>query len=110
MAIEDPMRSFGDNEESLKIRIWLKIQNGNLDQHQNAHCSVSDKGPYMSGVWWLNVMRFWRFAMTIACPEKKRITIITRMLQLQATVKRFQFDLHVNLEGQHMLISSWSQK
>ena len=39
---------------------------------------------------------------------KKRI--ITRMLQLQATVKRFQFDLYVNLEGQHMLISSWSQK
>ena len=41
---------------------------------------------------------------------KKRIIIITRMLQLQATVKRFQFDLYVNLEGQHMLISSWSQK
>ena len=39
---------------------------------------------------------------------KKRI--ITRMLLLQATVKRFQFDLYVNLEGQHMLISSWSQK
>ena len=38
------------------------------------------------------------------------IIIITRMLQLQATVKRFQFDLHVNLEGQHMLISSWSQR
>ena len=38
------------------------------------------------------------------------IIIITRMLQLQATVKRFQFDLYVNLEGQHMLISSWSQK
>ena len=58
-------------------------------------------------------MRFWRFAMTIACPEKKRIIIIiiiTRMLQLQATVKRFQFDLYVNLEGQHMLISSWSQR
>ena len=36
-------------------------------------------------------------------PEKR---IITRMLQLQATVKRFQFDLYVNLEGQHMLISS----
>ena len=29
--------------------------------------------------------------------KKKRI--ITRMLLLQATVKRFQFDLHVNLEG-----------
>ena len=38
------------------------------------------------------------------------IIIITRMLLLQATVKRFQFDLYVNLEGQHMLISSWSQK
>ena len=37
---------------------------------------------------------------------KKRIIIITRMLQLQATVKRFQFDLYINLEGQHMLISS----
>ena len=28
------------------------------------------------------------------------------MLQLQATVKRFQFQLYINLEGQHMLISS----
>ena len=34
----------------------------------------------------------------------------TRMLLLQATVKRFQFDLYVNLEGKHMLISSWFQK
>ena len=42
--------------------------------------------------------------------RKERIIIITRMLQLQATVKRFQFDLYVNLEGQHMLISLWSQK
>ena len=48
--------------------------------------------------------------MTIASPEKKRIIIITRMLLLKATVKRFQFDLYVNLEGQHMLISSWFQK
>ena len=48
-------------------------------------------------------------AIPIACPEKKRI-IITRMLLLQATVKRFQFDLYVNLEGQQMLISSWFQK
>ena len=47
--------------------------------------------------------------MTIACPEKKRI-IITRMLLLQATVKRFQFDLYVNLEGRQMLINSWFQK
>ena len=36
--------------------------------------------------------------------------IITRMLLLRATVKRFQFDLYVNLEGQQMLISSWFQK
>ena len=42
--------------------------------------------------------------------KKKRIIIITRMLLLQATVKRFQFDLYVNLEGQQMLISSWFQK
>ena len=90
----------------MKTRIWLLIQNGNPDQHRNAHCNVSDKGPYMSGVWWLNVMRFWRFAIPIACPVKKRIIlIITRMLLLQATVKRFQFDLYVNLEGQQMLIS-----
>ena len=41
------------------------------------------------------------------CPEKR---IITRRLQLQATAKRFQFDLYVKLEGQHMFISSWSQK
>ena len=41
--------------------------------------------------------------------QKERI-IITRMLLLQATVKRFQFDLYVNLEGQQMLISSWFQK
>ena len=26
----------------------------------------------MSGVWWLNVVRFWRFAIPIACPEKKK--------------------------------------
>ena len=38
-------------------------------------------------------MRFWRFAIPIACPVKKRIIIITRRLQLQATVKRFLFDL-----------------
>ena len=40
-------------------------------------------------------------------PEKR---IITRMLLLQATVKRFQFDLYVKIEGQQMLISSWFQK
>ena len=42
--------------------------------------------------------------------KKKRIIIITRKLQLQATVKRFQFDLHLNLEGQHMFVSSWFQR
>ena len=41
--------------------------------------------------------------------RKERIIIITRMLLLQATVKRFQFDLYINLEGQQMLISSWFQ-
>ena len=99
-------------------------------------CTSSDKGPYMSGVWWLNVVRFRRFARAIVRPEKKKnnkdsteirktikdsnvlesfkywnlLIIITRMLLLQATVKRFQFDLYVNLEGQQMLISSWFQK
>ena len=33
------------------------------------------------------------------------MTMTTRMLQLQATVKRFQIDLHLDLEGQHTLIS-----
>ena len=42
--------------------------------------------------------------------RKERIIIITRMLLLQATVKRSQFDLYVNLEGEQMLISSWGQK
>ena len=42
--------------------------------------------------------------------RKERIIIITRKLQLQATVKRFQFDLHLNLEGQHMFVSSRFQR
>ena len=42
--------------------------------------------------------------------RKERIIIITRMLLLQATVKRFQFDLYINFEGQQMLISSLFQK
>ena len=42
--------------------------------------------------------------------RKERIIIITRMLLLQATVKRFQFDLYLNLEGQQTLINSWFQK
>ena len=66
------------------------MQNGNLDHHQNAHCTSFDKGLYMSEVSWLNMMWFRRFAIPIANAEEKRIT---RMLQLQATVKRFQFDL-----------------
>ena len=53
IAIEDPIINFGDIKENLKTRIWPYIQNGNPDQHRNAHCNVSDKGPYMSGVWWL---------------------------------------------------------
>ena len=31
ITIEDPMINFGENEESLKIRIWLLIQNSNPD-------------------------------------------------------------------------------
>ena len=42
--------------------------------------------------------------------KKRIIIIITRKLQLQATVKRFQFDLNLNLEGQHMLVNSWFQR
>ena len=79
------MISFGDNEESLKTRIWLMIQNGNLDRHRNAHCTASDKGLYMSLVWWLNVMRFRRFAIPIVRPEKKRI--IRDSTEIRKTIK-----------------------
>ena len=41
---------------------------------------------------------------------KDGIIIITRMLQLQATVKRFLFDLHLDLEGQHTFTSLWFQR
>ena len=41
--------------------------------------------------------------------ETKRINK-TRQLQLQATVKRFLFDLHLDLEGQHTLTSLWFQR
>ena len=68
-AIEDPITSFRDIKKNLKTRIWLEIQNGNLDHHQNAHCTSSDKGLYMSGVSWVNVMRFRRFAIPIADVE-----------------------------------------
>ena len=39
-------------------------------------------------------------------PEKR---IITRRLQLQATVKRSRFDLDLDLESQYTLISLWFQ-
>ena len=42
--------------------------------------------------------------------ERIIIIIITRMLQLQATVKRFLFDLHLDLEGQHTFTSLWFQR
>ena len=42
--------------------------------------------------------------------KKRIIIIITRMLQLQATVKRFLFDLHLDLEGQHTFTSLWFQR
>ena len=35
-------------------------------------CTSSDKSPYMSGVWWLKVVRFRRFARAIVRPEKKK--------------------------------------
>ena len=44
IAIEDPIISFRDIEEDLKTQIWLQIQNGNPDQHQNAHCTSLHKG------------------------------------------------------------------
>ena len=42
----------------------------------------------MSRVWWLNVMRFWRFVIPIAGPEKKRIIRIVP--KLKKNNKRFQ--------------------
>ena len=57
----------------------------------------------MSGVGWLNVDTVSEICDSNRVRPEKRI--ITRKLQLQATVKRFQFDLHLNLEGQHMLLS-----
>ena len=44
------------------------------------------------------------FASKGQCGRKIIIIIITRMLQLQATVKRFLFDLQFDLEGQHTLV------
>ena len=51
---------------------------------------------------------FGDFVCQRASPEIKRIK--TRMLQLQATVKRFLFDLHLDLEGQHTFTSLWFQR
>ena len=42
--------------------------------------------------------------------KERIIIIITRRLQLQATVKRFLFDLHLHLEGQHTFTSLWFQR
>ena len=64
----------------------------------------SDKGPYMSGVWWLKVVRFRRFAIPIACPEKKKNNnkdspektikeknlLIRIVPKFEKTIKRFQ--------------------
>ena len=46
----------------------------------------------------------------VRCGKERIIIIITRQLQLQATVKRFLFDLHLNLEGQHTFTSLWFQR
>ena len=63
----------------------------------------------MCKVWWMKAGAVSEiFAIQKAMSGKDGR--ITRMLQLQATVKRFLFDLYVNLEGQHMLISSWFQR
>ena len=53
------------------------------------------------------LLKYYIIPRAIIDAEKKRIT---RMLLLQATVKRFQFDHYVNLEGKQILISSWFQK
>ena len=38
IIIDDWMINFRDIKENLKIRIWLQIQNGNLDRHENIVC------------------------------------------------------------------------
>ena len=50
-------------------------------------CTSSDKGPYMSGVWWLNVVRFRRFAFPIACPEKKKNNNNKDSTEIRKTIK-----------------------
>ena len=48
------------------------MQNGNSDQHQNTHRTSSDKGLYMSGVWWLNLLQFRRFVIPVVDAETKK--------------------------------------
>ena len=57
-----------------------------------------------------DICRVWTDTLLNIAKKHVPNKIVTRMLLLQATVKRFQFDLYVNLEGQQMLISSWFQQ
>ena len=75
-------KNHGDHSNNNTDREYLSVSNNNKELDQNQESS----------------------------PLLRWSLIITRMLQLQATVKRFQFDLYVNFEGQQMLISSWFQK
>ena len=50
-------------------------------------CTSSDKGPYMSEVWWLNVVRFRRFAIPITCPEKKKNNNNKDSTEIRKTIK-----------------------
>ena len=50
-------------------------------------CTSSDKGPYMSEVWWLNVVRFRRFAIPIACPKKKKNNNNKDSTEIRKTIK-----------------------
>ena len=50
-------------------------------------CTSSDKGPYMSGVWWLNVVRFRRFARAIVRPGKKKNNNNKDSTEIRKTIK-----------------------
>ena len=50
-------------------------------------CTSLDKGPYMSGVWWLNVVRFRRFSIPIACPGKKKNNNNKDSTKIKKTIK-----------------------
>ena len=41
----------------------------------------------MSEVWWLNVVRFRRFAIPIACPEKKKNNNNKDSTEIRKTIK-----------------------